>query len=156
MDEKAFRDLCWGASRNPFRPPRSQRFGFITYRRCWRLWFSLRSCLAASRPCCSYYSSWTGRARQRLDFSSCAQERCCSTPAAGEAFRTRGRGSEAPGRWILGDKLMMVGGQRRSFRLVVWVGRTIGWMLLLIAIFGMAEVGRLPAKLGRLRLRPSV
>jgi hypothetical protein len=51
---------------------------------------------------------------------------------------------------------MMVGGQRRSFRLVVWVGRTIGWMLLLIAIFGIAEVELLPAMLGSFRLLPSV
>lgn len=51
---------------------------------------------------------------------------------------------------------MMVGGQRRSFRLAVWIGRTIGWMLLLIAIFGMAEVELLPAMLGGFRLLPSV
>ena len=51
---------------------------------------------------------------------------------------------------------MMVGGQRRSFRLVVWVGRAIGCMLLLIAIFGMAEVELLPGMLGSFRLLPSV
>jgi hypothetical protein len=51
---------------------------------------------------------------------------------------------------------MMDGGQRRTFRLAVWIGRAIGWVLLLVAILGITEAAFLPAIIGRFRLLPSI
>lgn len=51
---------------------------------------------------------------------------------------------------------IMAGGQRRTFRVAVWIGRAIGWALLLVAILGAAQAELLPAILERFRLLPSV
>jgi hypothetical protein len=53
-------------------------------------------------------------------------------------------------------KFMVVARQQRVFHLAVWVGRAIGWVLLVIAIFGIAEARLLPAMMGNFRLLPSV
>jgi hypothetical protein len=48
------------------------------------------------------------------------------------------------------------GGQQRIFHLAAWVGRAIGWLLLVIAIFGVAEAQFLSAIIGNLKLLPSL
>ena len=48
------------------------------------------------------------------------------------------------------------GRQQRIFHPAVWVGRAIGWALLVIAVFGVAEARLLPAIIGNFRLLPSV
>jgi hypothetical protein len=50
----------------------------------------------------------------------------------------------------------MTGRQQRIFHPAVWVGRAIGWALLVIAVFGVAEARLLPAIIGKFRLLPSV
>jgi hypothetical protein len=51
----------------------------------------------------------------------------------------------------------MTGRQQRIFHPAVWVGRAIGWALLVIAVFGVAEARLLlPAIIGNFRLLPSV
>jgi hypothetical protein len=42
------------------------------------------------------------------------------------------------------------------FYAAVWIARGIGWTLLLVAIFGLAEVTLLPAMMGGLRVLPSI
>jgi hypothetical protein len=49
---------------------------------------------------------------------------------------------------------MMAERQRRTFRLGVWIGRAIGWALLLVAIVGMAEAEVLPSVIGGLQVVP--
>jgi hypothetical protein len=44
--------------------------------------------------------------------------------------------------------------QRRTFRVGVWVGRAIGWALLLVAIVGMAEAELLPSIIGGFEVVP--
>jgi hypothetical protein len=56
----------------------------------------------------------------------------------------------------LRTKPVTAGGQHRSFRLAVWIGRTIGCVLLLVAILGITEAAFLPAIIGRFRLLPSI
>jgi hypothetical protein len=56
----------------------------------------------------------------------------------------------------LPSKMMMAEGQHRTFRMAVWIGRAIGWTLLLVAIFGIAQAASLPAMLGGFRLFPSL
>lgn len=51
---------------------------------------------------------------------------------------------------------IMTGRQQRIFHPAVWVGRAIGWALLVIAVFGVAEARLLPAIIGNFRLLPSV
>ena len=51
---------------------------------------------------------------------------------------------------------MMAGGQRRIFRVAVWFGRVIGWLLLFVAILGVAGAELLPAIEGHFTLLPSV
>jgi hypothetical protein len=51
-------------------------------------------------------------------------------------------------------KLMMAGGQRRTFRMAVWIGRAIGWVLLLFAILGIAQAELLPTIMGGFKLLP--
>lgn len=46
--------------------------------------------------------------------------------------------------------------QHRMFRTAVWTGRAIGWMLLLVAIFGIGQAAFLPAIMGGFRLFPSL
>jgi hypothetical protein len=50
----------------------------------------------------------------------------------------------------------MTGRQQRIFHPAVWVGRAIGWALLVIAVLGVAEARLLPAIIGNFRLLPSV
>ena len=38
----------------------------------------------------------------------------------------------------------------------VWVGRAIGWVLLVIAVFGVAEARLLPAIMGNFKFLPSL
>jgi len=45
-------------------------------------------------------------------------------------------------------KLMMAGGQHRSFRTFVWIGRVIGWALFLVAIIGITRGPQLLVSLG--------
>lgn len=51
---------------------------------------------------------------------------------------------------------MTARGQHRIFRVAVWFGRVIGWLLLLVAILGVAWTELLPAIMGRFTLLPSV
>ena len=51
---------------------------------------------------------------------------------------------------------IIAGRQQRIFHPAVWVGRAIGWALLVIAVFGVAEGRLLPAIIGNFRLLPSV
>ena len=51
---------------------------------------------------------------------------------------------------------IMTGRQQRIFHPAVWVGRAIGWALLAIAVFGVAEARLLPAVIGNFRLIPSL
>ena len=53
-------------------------------------------------------------------------------------------------------KTMAAGGQHRIFHPAVWVGRAIGWALLVIAIFGVAEARLLPAIMGNFKFLPSL
>lgn len=53
-------------------------------------------------------------------------------------------------------KTMATGGQKRIFHRAVWVGRAIGWALLVIAIFGVAEAYLLPTIMGNFKLLPSI
>ena len=52
--------------------------------------------------------------------------------------------------------MIMSEGQHRTFRMAVWIGRAIGWILLLVAIFGIAEAVFLPAIISGFRLFPSL
>lgn len=54
------------------------------------------------------------------------------------------------------SKLMMAGGQRRGLRIAVWIGRSIGWVLLLVAILGIAQAELLPAIMGGFRVLSSI
>jgi hypothetical protein len=53
-------------------------------------------------------------------------------------------------------KVMVGGGEHRSFRMAVWIGRAIGWMLLLVAILGIAEAALLPVMMSGFKLLPSI
>jgi hypothetical protein len=44
----------------------------------------------------------------------------------------------------------------RTFRVPVWIGRAIGWALLLMAILGVVEARLLPEIMGGYRLLPSL
>lgn len=46
--------------------------------------------------------------------------------------------------------------QQRIFHPAVWVGRAIGWALLVIAIFGVAEARLMPAIMGNVKFLPSL
>ena len=46
--------------------------------------------------------------------------------------------------------------QGRSFHRAVWAGRAIGWVLLIIAVFGVAEARLLPAIMGNFEFLPSI
>lgn len=46
--------------------------------------------------------------------------------------------------------------QRRIFHPAVWVGRAIGWVLLVIAVFGFAEARLLPGIMGNFKFLPSL
>ena len=52
-------------------------------------------------------------------------------------------------------KLLMVG-QHRMFRVAVWMGRAIGWALLLLAIFGIVQTKALPTIKDGFKLLPSI
>jgi len=56
----------------------------------------------------------------------------------------------------LRTKVITAEGERGTFRVAVWIGRAIGWMLLLIAIFGIAQAAFLPAIIGGFRMFPYV
>jgi amino acid transporter len=45
-------------------------------------------------------------------------------------------------------------GEHRTFRIAVWIGRAIGWALLLIAILGIAAAELLPSVMGAFELVP--
>jgi hypothetical protein len=51
-----------------------------------------------------------------------------------------------------------VGARRQQliFHPAVWVGRAIGWVLLVIAVFGLAEARLLPAIMGNFKFLPSL
>lgn len=53
-------------------------------------------------------------------------------------------------------KRVMAEGQHRIFGTVVWIGRSIGGALLLIAILGLVEAQLLPSKMGGFELLPSL
>ena len=53
-------------------------------------------------------------------------------------------------------KLVMAEGQHRIFGTVVWIGRSIGGALLLIAILGLVEAQLLPSMMGSFELLPSL
>ena len=53
-------------------------------------------------------------------------------------------------------KTVATRGQQRIFHPAVWVGRVIGWVLLVIAVFGVAEVRLLPAIMGNFNFLPSL
>ncbi len=42
------------------------------------------------------------------------------------------------------------------FRGAVWIGRGIGWMLLLVAALGIAQAGLLPAMMGGFKFLPAI
>jgi len=49
---------------------------------------------------------------------------------------------------------IVVEGEQRTFRVAVWIGRAIGWALLLIAVLGIASVELLPSILGGFEFLP--
>jgi hypothetical protein len=49
---------------------------------------------------------------------------------------------------------MMAERQRRTFRVGVWIGRAIGWALLLVAIVGVAVAKLLPSIIGGFEVVP--
>jgi hypothetical protein len=51
---------------------------------------------------------------------------------------------------------MAAGGQKRIFHRAVWVGRAVGWLLLIIAVFGVAQARLLPAIMGSFKFLPSL
>ncbi len=53
-------------------------------------------------------------------------------------------------------KLVMAEGQHRIFGIAVWIGRSVGWALLLVAIIGVAEARLLPSVIGSFELLPSL
>lgn len=53
-------------------------------------------------------------------------------------------------------KLVIAEGQHRIFGLAVWIARSLGWGLLLIAILGVVEAQLLPSIMGGFELLPSV
>ena len=53
-------------------------------------------------------------------------------------------------------KTVAARGQQRIFHPAVWVGRAIGWVLLVIAVFGVAEARLLPAVMGNFNFLPSL
>lgn len=53
-------------------------------------------------------------------------------------------------------KTMAARGQQRIFHSAVWVGRAIGWALLIIAILGVAGAQLMPAIMGNFKLLPSI
>ena len=53
-------------------------------------------------------------------------------------------------------KTMTARGQQRIFHPAVWVGRAIGWALLIIAILGVAGAQLMPAIMGNFKLLPSI
>lgn len=53
-------------------------------------------------------------------------------------------------------KAVTAGGQRRVFRTGVWIGRAVGWVLLLIAIAGAAQAQLPPTTIGSFKLLPSL
>lgn len=53
-------------------------------------------------------------------------------------------------------KTMAAGGQKRIFHRAVCVGRAVGWVLLIIAVFGIAEARLLPAIMGNFEFLPSL
>lgn len=54
------------------------------------------------------------------------------------------------------SKVVTADRQHRMFRTAVWIGRAIGWILLLVAIFGIAQAAFLPAMMDGFRLFPSL
>ncbi len=46
--------------------------------------------------------------------------------------------------------------QQRIFHPAVWVGRAIGWVLLVSVVFGLAEARLLPAIMGNFKFLPSL
>lgn len=53
-------------------------------------------------------------------------------------------------------KTVAARGQQRIFHPAVWVGRAIGWALLIIAILGVAGAQLMPAIMGNFKLLPSI
>ena len=53
-------------------------------------------------------------------------------------------------------KTMAAGGKKRIFHPAVWVGRAVGWALLVIAVFGVAEDRLLPPIMGNFSFLPSL
>jgi hypothetical protein len=53
-------------------------------------------------------------------------------------------------------KAVTAGGQRRVFRTGVWIGRAVGWVLLVIAIAGAAQAQLLPTIISGFKLLPSL
>jgi hypothetical protein len=53
-------------------------------------------------------------------------------------------------------KTVAARGQQRIFHPAVWVGRAIGWVLLVIAVFGVAEARLLPAIMRNFNFLPSL
>ncbi len=47
-------------------------------------------------------------------------------------------------------------GKHRVFRVAVWIGRGLGWMLLLLAILGLAQAAFFPGVIGGFKLLPSI
>jgi hypothetical protein len=43
------------------------------------------------------------------------------------------------GRWALRSKFITTGGPHRTFRVAVWTGRIIGWLLLLVGILAALQ-----------------
>ena len=53
-------------------------------------------------------------------------------------------------------KTMVAEGQHRIFRIAVWMGRGIGWMLLILAILGVAQAVFLTVIISGFKLLPSI
>ncbi len=60
------------------------------------------------------------------------------------------------GKCALRDKFTMSGGAHRTFRVAVWMGRIIGWLLLFVAIFGTLQSGFSSRTMTAFRTFPSV
>lgn len=53
-------------------------------------------------------------------------------------------------------KLVMAEGQQRTFGRAVWIGRSVGWGLLLVAVLGIAQAQLAPIVMGGIELLPSL
>jgi hypothetical protein len=54
------------------------------------------------------------------------------------------------------SKVITTGGPHRTFRVGVWIGRTVGWLLLFVAIFGGLQSEFSNGTISAFRTFPSV